>query len=1219
MTRRSRDKLELGGILGECLRQMSQSSETSPTANPHVAKLRDSATELLKPRIRQVTEAMAEHLFTLSSSSQLSADDRTKCFEAFSLIKTQETALSAVMVEALRDGFETLVLDHDPRKRDEQPRELNLVDVDEFEDSLAIDKIVKAGSERYWIELEACALRLGAILETDPRLISLPFGLRKLCINYREAFSDLELDRHIIGELDRAFMLNLMPELRSIYQKLNAEMSDAGFLTTIEDELSRTGTQLNRDTSEKPPRPNPASKPTEELATLGSETNPTETNHAGINASPPQMGEQSSASLNSSLGAYSGSPASPQALTRGTGATARHGLNPLAGATARSGSAEKAPAPPPPVTPILEGTLEEQAAALPQAAPSGTGGLQGWSTGMLERLTAPFRPGLGKSSAPTTAHSSTAVSTDNMLAEIQAMRSRAITPELIRAPLSDVFGFDARPDEVAPVRPQFAMVDELYQTLDRVIPEQSGLGTSALMAKLPLAELSLTEPGFFIDREHPARLLIERLSELSVLSPPNNKRLEAKVTGILEKLNQDFDGTPAAFDEALSEVTELALVLMRQQQRNIDRQVAADTGRERRSTAIRSVNAAIAAMLPDSTIPKSLLDLIDELWRDQLVLCELNEDRATAREPGLELLKRASIALLSVLEDETRSSGALATETNAALRDWLGPDSILTPQQEAPLLAIERQLLGIEKVDLVHNPAPEHDPFKEPEFSERLSRYPRLRRWIRRARGLELHSWLSERPKKGRSRNLKLIWRNDEGTQFTFATEQGQKARSVNIIELAWWLSHALKPLTPSEQLTVVEKSVFTSLERKQLELLGDTSKDSTLTLSRKQLVDRAQSLLRRARRQGATHSAAALCGQAANFADQLVGAVLDQGMQVVARGTLSDGNIGIVAATNELDSFATVLHRAAAKIPGVGIGVTLIDATQRNADDLWISVEATGRDAASQQDRPVQFTESDGLATDLNHAVTNAYTALQTELPPRVSFRVLSRIPAREGVEGEELYRIMLDGLHDLSSELQAQSGYHSVALSIALDYSKVSAACNIAQQLAATNRKVPVFVVHVSTDAAVHDEFLDFVLSEVSDSGIGTDRLCLELRDSNRLRDSSRASDFARTVRSIGCRIGISQVDPTRGSTAQLEVFSPHVITLDDSLWQEAEDRGQLNVLHQTITDLHHLVDESVVLHGDFHPSDLPELGVDHVEVVGDEDISVEDFLTRMPAIDR
>ena len=148
--------------------------------------------------------------------------------------------------------------------------------------------------------------------------------------------------------------------------------------------------------------------------------------------------------------------------------------------------------------------------------------------------------------------------------------------------------------------------------------------------------------------------------------------------------------------------------------------------------------------------------------------------------------------------------------------------------------------------------------------------------------------------------------------------------------------------------------------------------------------------------------------------------------------------------------------------------------------------------------------------------------------------------------------------------------------------------------------------FQINIGTDAALHHEFLDFLLSEVSDSGVGTDRLYFELTDSTRLREEGRAADFARTLRSIGCQISIANVHPKRGSTTQLQSLNPNALALAETLWPLASGDNQMVALHQTISDLHHLVGESVVLRDARDEARAQELGIDFIEVSEEPDLT-------------
>ena len=57
--------------------------------------------------------------------------------------------------------------------QEQRGSELRLVDLNEFEDTLAIEKIVRVGTERFWLPLEAISIRLAQNLDCDPAGIHL--------------------------------------------------------------------------------------------------------------------------------------------------------------------------------------------------------------------------------------------------------------------------------------------------------------------------------------------------------------------------------------------------------------------------------------------------------------------------------------------------------------------------------------------------------------------------------------------------------------------------------------------------------------------------------------------------------------------------------------------------------------------------------------------------------------------------------------------------------------------------------------------------------------------------------------------------------------------------------------------------------------------------------------------------------------------------------------
>lgn len=225
------------------------------TLPAELTALKQATAELLQSRLALVSEAMAEHLFNLSASAQLSPEGRTQAFEAFSRLKSGGKHFVTSLQDDIASAFGNMVAATVPgTAQDPTPAELDLVDLREFENSLAIDKIVQAGSERYWIQLESLTLRLGQILGEDPLRIRLPFGLRGLVTAYRRHIDTHDFSDTIVSELDRAFARNLLPELGVFYKTLNESLAEVGVLPEIETQLETSGSQLSPKTEDKPQR-----------------------------------------------------------------------------------------------------------------------------------------------------------------------------------------------------------------------------------------------------------------------------------------------------------------------------------------------------------------------------------------------------------------------------------------------------------------------------------------------------------------------------------------------------------------------------------------------------------------------------------------------------------------------------------------------------------------------------------------------------------------------------------------------------------------------------------------------------------------------------------------------------------------------------------------------------------------------------------------------------
>ena len=1160
-----------------------ENPDSAAPANPpaRIMALRQYTGKLLQPRLSLVAEAMADHLFNLSASAKLAPDHRTQAFEAFSGFKSNSKDFVATLLAEIDLEFDNL----SPAatvNTEQTPAELDLVDLRGFDNSSAIDSIVQAGSERYWGQLESLTLGLGALLGVDPQTIRLPFGLRGLATAYRRYVQPLGLPDFIIAELDRAFTLNLLPEAGALYQELNVVLTATadGPTREIDAGAQETSPQSTRNEIDS----SAAAAP---LANLT--TRPTHASEAPTNTGPLNQAvtpTRSSASL------------VPQSLSRFT--------DPSQPSASSDTALAKSP---------LTSLAQEEGIAEYLPGRGQTTSKPAIDEAMLARLRLPTL----QSELPKDPLSDAELSekADELALKIAAVR-RAGGGISQSEPLVNQLGLDKIDASLLPLKGSVQLIDNLYQTMFDTLPLTEKVSRSIDNLKLPLAELSLTDPAFFQNQEHPARLLVERLSELSALAPRNSARLEQQIDDALSPIQREFNGSLDTFEKALTKINHLAVSMLKQQQRNIQRQIAAEEGKEKREQAAQQVEADLSQLLPDGLMPASLLSLIDAFLRDELVLIQLRAENSLFYETVLERISQINSSLQRTMETGIPLKPEAAKKITQTLPKGFG-DNFLSIETQGILQQLQQQLGGDEPITLAASSLPEPEVFTEPKFSERLATLPRLENWTKRAHQLKLKSWICEISPDGSSQNLQLIWKNANSTRFAFVNEQGFKIKDINLIQLARQLSNRLKPLAPSDELPIIERSVFQTLEKRQEDLNTRENSPISLAQSRSDMVDAAQSHIRRAKRRGITSCALAIHAEDTAGVEHVSKQLLSGAVLIASEGSLSPSTHGIIVNISSGEQLRKLLTDDSSSAPPAGIGIAAINASISSAEALWVNLEDIAKQGLATAPNMGVIAAPLPQVNNLANEVRKTYAMLQKETPqPQFSLRPLHRRTLENDAVVQTRYQVLSDGLTAGNTDLQRQR-YPITGLAIAIDCFKVNNTCRFAESVVAAGRSLPLFQLNISIESVLHPEFLDFLLNEVSESGIGTDRLWFELTDSARLREDNDAAHFCGTLRSIGCQISVAEVNPKRGSTAVLQKFKPHTLALDSALWPAESVDENLVALHQTISDLHHLVGEHVVLRDCQDDALARQLGIDFIETLGSEQLLPEALHNLLPIIAR
>lgn len=211
-------------------------------------------------------------------------------------------------------------------------------------------------------------------------------------------------------------------------------------------------------------------------------------------------------------------------------------------------------------------------------------------------------------------------------------------------------------------------LDLLAMLFQQIRNQQRSLApTDDLVARLqvPLARAALSDPGFFVRDEHPARELLNTLAEAgaawldeSDLDPQLVQKLGRTVDTVVESYHDD----PAVFAAANEEVQEHFRAAAHKAELAERRHVEAARGKERLELARQQASALIDRECAQAQPPRFVQTLLRQAWADVLTLAWLRHGEASAQwEQRLQQTAR-----ITSLTAQPTIEGACADEAFAA-------------------------------------------------------------------------------------------------------------------------------------------------------------------------------------------------------------------------------------------------------------------------------------------------------------------------------------------------------------------------------------------------------------------------------------------------------------------------------------------------------------------------------------------------------------------------
>lgn len=782
-------------------------------------------------------------------------------------------------------------------------------------------------------------------------------------------------------------------------------------------------------------------------------------------------------------------------------------------------------------------------------------------------------------------------------------------------------------------------VDNVFHTLHNNFEVSADMVPSLAKLRVPLARLSLREPRFFAQPEHPAHRVLDKLSFLASADHTVSRALQNKVAALVDRLATGYAADSSVFAEVQGELDELISQQDRIVKRSIGHVISGLEGQERFIGAQRRVEQLLETQLDRDSVPAAVMDLLNQGgWRSALVRLALGEgEDSTAW--------REETALLSSLLDSLKKAarGDLEDRERREMQHRLKALGTRLQQSNPGSVAHEPALDRLHAVLSAEAPLTStvyesRAPSRGAPEQERVAQLPRLRRWLQRAQALEPGVRLRCRDRDGQQRHMRLAWVSEDRNRFAFVNERGQKIAELSAVQLARQLSRGARSPTPVDTMSVLDQSMYETLEGAQKTLSFERNRDSlTQLINGESLLCQLDRSLGHARARRSEHAFLVL--NIDNFA--LVNEVFDE--------TSGDEVLG---------EFAQLLgqlneHRAlTARIQGDEFGILL---THYNVEEARKLADKIRRDIAGSSIRigqeAVSFTVSIGI-TAVNRASGSAESVLeQARGAVKIAkdrgrdqtvvfdidrqevhdYRTAREESQRQFDEALSANRLVLraqpitqsaaDGREDESRRLH----HYEILLSLKGEDGKPQSPLDFIRsaerfgyvtrvdrwvvretfawisRLMDMQKEAPQISINLSGTSITDNDFLDYTLEQISEYGVGTSKLCFEITETGVIDNLPRAADFVRTLKNIGCKFSLDDFGTGLASYEYLKELPLDYVKIDGMFITNIGDNPTDFAMAKSINDLAHFLGQKTVAECVENLDTVPALrkiGIDYLQ---------------------
>jgi diguanylate cyclase (GGDEF)-like protein len=1209
-----------------------------------LAELRKRSLNQLDHLIDDFFMGLIDHLFDTSARPQ-SGHRQELFYESMNLVKKNRDKMREDYLTLIDSYFDASKLDPTATPQDPgdlESHELNLVDINDFEESLSMQRVIKRGQERYAAALECLLIRFAELVDQPPLETRLPIDIAQLCDAFRRTLDARAISHEAGPEIYAYFTANVIETLETYYSSLNVFLRDHGVNPDIEAEVEKHGSVLKKPTKakikksgdskkEKPPTPEEAMVAlAEESARLQEEAR-----RSGFDLSSgnPDAG---------SSGAKTGASSTAQDPgSSGSGGAGSGGAGGSGGGQAGGGAHQ-------PITDDVVSAIRQQ--FQPDSLYSSVVNALNFKreSQATAMRAAGHRGPIADGTAPPGATPADTTALANALSALQQdseARTQVSQTASLRKFLSDNQGSIGGLEGTTGFEPeslnQLELVDNLFTDIRTDVDVAPDLRPSLGNLQIPLAKLALLEPQFFQEKEHPARGVVDKVAQLASSANYPNKALENKVSGVIDNIVDNYQADSNVFENALSVLDKLVYQQEKALERNVERVVKTQDGQEKLRKANAAVDKVLRKRIRPPYAPKPIVDLVQNGWRDLLVLTHV-KDGPNSR-AWKDYTKTLDLLSLWLLE---QSKGASAADIQVERGLEAEPFVDMVRQQivtglptnvahEPVLDELLEVLSGRAEVEQAEIAPYEPDTRPKPaEVRKKVETLPRLRRWVKRVEELKTGSWLNYKDKNGAKRRMQLAWVSEDKDRFIFVNERGQKLSELSNIELARQLSRGVQPRTEADELSLVDQSMYNTLEEAHKTLSFANNHDAlTKLINKKTFMAQLERALDHAKTRKSEHGLLLL--DIDNFS--LVNELYDEitGDQVLTEfgkllAQLHDEKVS--SSRMDGDQFGVLLHNTSQED-----AVVFAESLRREVEKESLGIESD----------EVSFTISVGITNIVEHSDTvesileNAQTAVakakddgrnkvvqfhedQSRAEQYVAEERAAKKEIKETFETDSFvlqaqpivrahpdnqdekvrhYEILLaikDG-NKLKSPQDFIINAERFGYMVDVDRWVVTQVFTWINELMDVEKEIPYLSINLSGTSVTDDTFMEYLFEQISEFGVGTDRICFEITETGTISNMIKAADFVREFKNIGCKFSIDDFGTGLASHNYLRELPVDYLKIDGTFISKLHLNDNDYAMVKSINDLAHFLGQETIaefVENDEIIAKLQEIGVDYLQ---------------------